>query len=163
MIFFPAAKRQFSIRKFLASFAAGSSDGKAAVTFRNRSHLTEMLWRERYAKGIVGTTSAPNLQFLATKKLEESPKRMHQSYCEITLPFRTDLGLREDYVNSYRGLRFGRVLEDLDALAASIAYRHCQDRESGTDEDLPLTIVTASVDRIEILNHLRPDLVTVRS
>jgi acyl-coenzyme A thioesterase 9 len=39
-------------------------------------------------------------------------------------------------------MRFGKVLEDLDALAGNIAFAHVQDPN--------LTLVTASVDRIRL-------------
>ena len=50
--------------------------------------------------------------------------------------------------------RMGRLMEDLDALAGTIAYRHCDD---GNAHTRPLTIVTASVDRIWLLSELRTD------
>jgi acyl-coenzyme A thioesterase 9 len=71
------------------------------------------------------------------------PRRMSDSYCEVVLPFRTNSHLLEDYTSIYGGVRVGKLLEDLDVLAASIAYLHC--------DDLDLTIVTAAVDRIDIL------------
>eukprot|EP00158_Paraphelidium_tribonemae_P005687 Partr_v1_DN27464_c1_g1_i1_m71554 putative Acyl-CoA thioesterase len=135
--------------------------GKQSFNYRSRSHLTEMLWRDRYAHGSVGNTqhnpthdqpmSPDGLQSLYNPQ----PKRMLDSFCEVILPFRTDLDLREDYINHFRGLRFGKILEDLDALAGTIAMQHCRDTVSGR---MPLKIVTASVDRIDLLNSLRPDL-----
>jgi acyl-coenzyme A thioesterase 9 len=44
--------------------------------------------------------------------------------------------------------RLGKVLEDLDAMAGAISYKHCDD---GKPDSAPLTIVTASVDRIDFL------------
>ena len=57
----------------------------------------------------------------------------------------------------------GKILEDLDALAATVAHRHCRDTIHSVD---PVTgkmvfhysIVTASMDRMDLLNPLRPDL-----
>lgn len=42
-------------------------------------------------------------------------------------------------------------MEDLDALAGAIAYKHTDD---GKPNSMPLTIVTASVDRIDWLKTL---------
>jgi len=42
-------------------------------------------------------------------------------------------------------------MEDLDALAGAIAYKHADD---GKPNSMPLTIVTASVDRIDWLKPL---------
>lgn len=44
--------------------------------------------------------------------------------------------------------RYGKILEDLDAMAGAISYKHCDD---GKTDSTPLTIVTASVDRIDFL------------
>lgn len=54
-------------------------------------------------------------------------------------------------------------MEDFDAMAGSIAYKHCSPKIVSNSnmeefEDLPFLIVTASVDRIDLLNPLRPDL-----
>ena len=66
-------------------------------------------------------------------------KRMIDSYVEEYLPFKSDLNVREEYVNVYGKIRIGKVFEDLDALAGSIAYAHCDDLIHDTP---PLTIVT---------------------
>lgn len=42
-------------------------------------------------------------------------------------------------------------MEDLDALAGAISYKHADD---GKADSSPLTIVTASVDRIDLLKPL---------
>lgn len=68
---------------------------------------------------------------------------MRDSFQELLLPFRQQPELLENYASIHGGLRFGRLLEDLDSLAASIAYAHCD----GAD----LTLVTAAVDRIDLL------------
>lgn len=81
-------------------------------------------------------------------------KRMQDSYVEGFLRFTTDPTAREDYINSFGGLRLGKLLEDLDALSGAIAYKHCDDQDHRT---LPLAIVTASVDRIDLLNTLDID------
>lgn len=81
-------------------------------------------------------------------------KRMQDSYVEGNLPFTTDSTVREDYINTFGGLRLGKLLEDLDALSGAIAYKHCDDQNHRT---LPLAIVTASVDRIDLLNALEID------
>ncbi|KAG0065636.1 hypothetical protein BGZ89_008092 [Linnemannia elongata] len=75
-------------------------------------------------------------------------KTMQQSYTEIILPFATDKALLEEYINYGGTVRHGKIMEDLDALAGAISYKHCDD---GKLESSPLTIVTASVDRIDFL------------
>ncbi|KAF9180335.1 hypothetical protein BGZ51_006053 [Haplosporangium sp. Z 767] len=75
-------------------------------------------------------------------------KTMQDSYTEIILPFTTDKALLEEYINFGGTVRHGKILEDLDALAGAISYKHCDD---GQMDSSPLTIVTASVDRIDFL------------
>lgn len=70
-------------------------------------------------------------------------RKMADSYCEVLLPFRSNKDLLDDYKSIYGGIRVEKILEDLDCLAASIAYLHCDNYE--------LTIVTAAVDQIDLL------------
>ncbi|KAJ3101395.1 Acyl-coenzyme A thioesterase 9, mitochondrial [Phlyctochytrium planicorne] len=81
-------------------------------------------------------------------------KSMSDSFVDEYLLFKSDEGVREDYINSYGSIRIGKIMEDLDALAGSVAYRHCDD---GRDDTPPLTIVTASVDRIDMINRIPVD------
>ncbi|CAO3570903.1 unnamed protein product [Mortierella alpina] len=78
-------------------------------------------------------------------------KTMQDSYTEIILPFKTDKALLEEYINVGGSLRHGKIMEDLDALAGAISYKHADD---GKADSSPLTIVTASVDRIDLLKPL---------
>ncbi|TPX72908.1 hypothetical protein SpCBS45565_g00278 [Spizellomyces sp. 'palustris'] len=81
-------------------------------------------------------------------------KKMKDSYIEEYLLFKTEPDVKEEYLNVYGGIRIGKILEDLDALAGSIGYLHCDD---GRSETIPLTIVTASLDRIDMLDVIPPD------
>ncbi|KAI8801508.1 HotDog domain-containing protein [Cladochytrium replicatum] len=83
------------------------------------------------------------------------PKRMKDSYVEEFLPFKSEPQVKEEYVNVYGGIRIGKILEDLDALSGSVAYSHCDDHEPYTP---PMRIVTASVDRIDLLSPIPPDV-----
>ncbi|KAF8978706.1 hypothetical protein BGZ46_006228 [Entomortierella lignicola] len=78
-------------------------------------------------------------------------KTMQDSYTEIILPFKSDKTLLEEYINVGGTLRHGKIMEDLDALAGAISYKHTDD---GKHDSIPLTIVTASVDRIDLLKPL---------
>ncbi|KAG0047333.1 hypothetical protein BGZ83_007584 [Gryganskiella cystojenkinii] len=78
-------------------------------------------------------------------------KTMQDSYTEIILPFKTDKALLEEYINVGGTLRHGKIMEDLDALAGAISYKHADDGKANSS---PLTIVTASVDRIDLLKPL---------
>ena len=50
-------------------------------------------------------------------------------------------------MNFYGDIRIGLIFEELDAFAGQIAYHH----SNGLSASPPLTIVTASVDRIDML------------
>jgi acyl-coenzyme A thioesterase 9 len=68
-------------------------------------------------------------------------KAPRESMTEISYPLSTDEFLLESYRNPWGQMRFGKILEDLDALAGNIAFNHV--------EGNPL-IVTAAVDRIRL-------------
>lgn len=122
--------------------------GKTVIPLRirnpDRSALIRKLWDDR-----IRTTYTK-----ATTNYNPQEKRMADSYCEALLPFRDDQDLRFDYVNSYGGIRFGKILEDLDAMAATVAYLHCGQSGMG---DFPMTILTASVDRIVLHGKMPAD------
>ena len=75
-------------------------------------------------------------------------KTPSESATSISYPFRTDEFLLETYINPWNEIRFGKILEDLDALAGNIAFHHV--------EGTPL-IVTAGVDRIRL--RRRPHII----
>ena len=81
-----------------------------------------------------------------TNKTAKTPS---ESATSISYPFSTDEFLLESYRNPWHQIRFGKILEDLDALAGNIAFNHV--------EGTPL-IVTAAVDRIRL--RRRPQIGT---
>ncbi|KAL6944402.1 hypothetical protein ACO0RG_001139 [Hanseniaspora osmophila] len=80
------------------------------------------------------------------KSTEIKDKTRKDSFSYLYLPFKEDPLIADFYVNAGGRIRMGLVFQDLDALAARIAYRHCSPSE-------PI-IVTASVDRIFMLQHM---------
>ncbi|ESO86416.1 hypothetical protein LOTGIDRAFT_195153 [Lottia gigantea] len=82
------------------------------------------------------------------KKQDGLPvKSLQDSYREVYIPLGTDISLRSKYTNFYKGIRFGRLLEDLDTFAGVICYTH---NRRGEGLKSPLSTVTALVDRIEL-------------
>lgn len=82
--------------------------------------------------------------------------RVDDSWLEMVLPFSDQTRLRESMMmDDGKTMRYGKLFELLDALAADVAYRHCGGKQS------QLTIVTASVDgmknftRIDIVNDVK--------
>lgn len=151
--------------------------------FPSKSIVTRQIWGSRM-KNIVFEPSAASSEshgdpFTKQSGLKDtlanllvvggnpklSPKRMSDSYCQVEMPFGTNPNIREEYVNVFGGLRYGKLLEDLDALAGSIAYAHCDHNGNGngvsetvgksTTEMIPWVIVTASMDRMDWMSHLK--------
>lgn len=117
--------------------------------------LTIYETRERL-KTLVGAQKvwgeAPdNREFLplATSQDELPTRTMSASFRKARIPVGSDPRLKDKYTNIYGGIRFGRILEDLDTFAVAVSYTHTLD-PSHADKKSPLSIVTALVDRIEI-------------
>ncbi|CEP13672.1 hypothetical protein [Parasitella parasitica] len=74
-------------------------------------------------------------------------RTMKDSYMEEYLPFKSSPELLDEYIFSDGKIRTGKLLEDLDALAGAIAYKHI---DNGDPDAPPVTVVTASVDRLDL-------------
>ncbi|KAL1745480.1 HotDog domain-containing protein [Schizophyllum fasciatum] len=75
---------------------------------------------------------------------------MTDSYCEIDLPFSAEPKLVDRYTNASGGIRTGKLMEHLDSIAGSIAYKHMLGPSAtsvGPIEQAGFYLVTASVDR----------------
>lgn len=68
----------------------------------------------------------------------------------VHLPFKTNPGLFADYANIYGGVRMGKILEDLDAIAAAVAFMVLEKAKDPEVKDTNVTMVTAAVDHIDI-------------
>lgn len=84
------------------------------------------------------------------------PRHMHDSYCELLLPFASSPELLEQYTNASGGIRTGMLMEHLDSLAGGIAYKHMLGPDVEVlSKDQGFYMVTASVDRC-VSHMLRP-------
>uniref|UniRef100_A0A8C7NCD5 Acyl-CoA thioesterase 9 n=1 Tax=Oncorhynchus kisutch TaxID=8019 RepID=A0A8C7NCD5_ONCKI len=86
--------------------------------FSVRNRLREIVgastnWRD-HQQALADRLSLSNQ--LAGSQDELPVRRMKDSYIEAHLPLGTDPTLREKYLNYLKGVRFGRILEDLDSL-----------------------------------------------
>uniref|UniRef100_A0A8C8FL06 Acyl-CoA thioesterase 9 n=1 Tax=Oncorhynchus tshawytscha TaxID=74940 RepID=A0A8C8FL06_ONCTS len=111
--------------------------------FSVRNRLREIVgastnWRYDHQQALADRLSLSNQ--LAGSQDELPVRRMKDSYIEAHLPLGTDPTLREKYLNYLKGVRFGRILEDLDSLAVLICYSHTHNK---TLQRSPLSIVTA--------------------
>jgi acyl-coenzyme A thioesterase 9 len=90
----------------------------------------------------------------ATSVKDGEPKRMKDSYIEDFLLFKTNRQQMGRYWRFGGGIRIGRILEDLDAVAGKISLKHAF--TNSVKERLQC--VTASLDRIEMVRDLDENL-----
>ncbi|KIP09446.1 hypothetical protein PHLGIDRAFT_22940 [Phlebiopsis gigantea 11061_1 CR5-6] len=83
---------------------------------------------------------------------------MADSYCEQLLRFSSSPDMFEKYTNTSGGIRTGKLMEHLDSLAGSISYKHMLGPVDsiGNVTELGFYLVTASVDRLDVLADLHP-------
>lgn len=84
---------------------------------------------------------------------------MSDSYCEEPLPFASSAELLDAYTNTSGGIRTGKLMEHLDSIAGSVAYKHMLGPSVevvGSVADMGFYVVTASVDRLDMLAPLNP-------
>jgi len=85
----------------------------------------------------------------------EDRRRIDDSFLELVLPFSTDPTLRDSWLRSDgQSIRFGKLFELLDALAADVCYHHAG-CESYTSEN-ERYLVTASVDGVTASARIDP-------
>ncbi|TKY59163.1 Acyl-coenzyme A thioesterase 9 [Spatholobus suberectus] len=82
------------------------------------------------------------------------PKTPSRSRTSIFYNFSSDHILREQYRNPWNHIRMGKLVEDFDALAGTIAFKHCCN-EDGTTR--PLLLVTAAVDKMVLKKPIHID------
>ncbi|KAJ9128634.1 hypothetical protein P3X46_034674 [Hevea brasiliensis] len=130
---------------------AGSSIRKPISLWPGMYHspVTNALWE---ARSSIFEKPADSLD--GTSHSELITKTPSKSRTSILYNFSSDYILREQYRNPWNEVRMGKLVEDLDALAGTISYKHCCN-EDGTTR--PLLLVTASVDRMVLKKPIRVD------
>lgn len=130
------ARTRGSVRTLCATVAAG----------RHQTPVVDALWRKRAEakRKDPCVDKTPGERSLVEKAPQASSNNMLYA-------FSSDPELADTYANPWGHVRVGRLLEDLDALAGTIAFDHC--RAPGEPD---MHLVTASVDRI-VYRH-RPNL-----
>ncbi|KAH7833146.1 hypothetical protein Vadar_003500 [Vaccinium darrowii] len=132
---------------------AGSSIRKPISLWPGMYHspVTNALWEAR-SSIFERLSNVPNDYALPQSEL--ITKTPSQSRTTILYKFSNDYVLREQYRNPWNEIRMGKLLEDLDALAGTISYKHCFNSEGTTR---PLLLVTASVDKMVLKKPIRVD------
>jgi acyl-coenzyme A thioesterase 9 len=114
---------------------------------RHQTPIVDALWRKR-AETKAAEAGVVDERPGSRELVEKAPQ---QSSNSMLYAFSSDERLADTYRNPWGHVRVGRLLEDLDALAGTIAFDHCH-----TPGEPDMHLVTASVDRI-VYRH-RPNL-----
>lgn len=128
---------------------AGSSNRKPISLWPGMHHspATHALWEAR-------STIFENTINGNSNNNDPDPKSPSQSRTSILYNFSSDLILREQYRNPWNHIRMGKLVEDFDALAGTIALKHCCNKDGSTR---PLLLVTAAVDKMVLKKPIRID------
>ena len=105
--------------------------------------VTRRLWLARLARQAAAGNAPPGTDTPVVLRAGEVPAEP----TTIQYPLASSPAMRAMYRNPWGAVRLGRVLEDLDSLAGSIALTHTDACAPGTR---PPMLVTASVDAIRL-------------
>ncbi|XP_051133224.1 acyl-coenzyme A thioesterase 2, chloroplastic-like [Andrographis paniculata] len=135
-----------------APIDAGSSMRKPISLWPGMYHspVTNALWEAR-SSIFEKPPSAPESAPVQNELIVKTPSRSRTS---VLYKFSSDYSLREQYRNPWNEIRLGKLLEDLDALAGTISFKHCCNEDSSTR---PLILVTASVDKMVLRKPIQVD------
>lgn len=127
----------------VATIDAGCSIRKPISLWPGMYHspVTNALWEAR-SSIFERLSSAPVDPSPPTDLIAKTPSKSRTS---VLYKFSSDYVLREQYRNPWNEIRMGKLLEDLDALAGTISFKHCSSNDGTTR---PLILVTASVDKM---------------
>ncbi|XVE80848.1 hypothetical protein DITRI_Ditri15bG0013700 [Diplodiscus trichospermus] len=129
---------------------AGSSMRKPISLWPGMYHspVTNALWE---ARSSMFEKIADDKQDSESELVAKTPSSSRTS---IVYKFSSDYILREQYRNPWDEMRMGKLLEDLDALGGTIAYKHCRNDDGATR---PILLVTASVDKMVLKKPIPVD------
>ncbi|KAF7805300.1 acyl-coenzyme A thioesterase 9, mitochondrial-like [Senna tora] len=131
---------------------AGSSNRKPVSLWPGMYHspATHALWEARSTIFENPVSPVPS-----QNQLVGVAKTPSQSRTTIFYNFSSDYILREQYRNPWNQIRMGKLVEDLDALAGTIAFKHSCSVDGTTR---PLMLVTASVDKMVLKKPIHIDI-----
>ncbi|KAK6146374.1 hypothetical protein DH2020_020243 [Rehmannia glutinosa] len=115
-----------------------------------QSPVTNALWEARSSifERLTNESESAHTQ---SELIVKPPSKSRTS---VLYKFSSDYILREQYRNPWNEIRLGKLLEDLDALAGTISFKHCSSEDSSTR---PLILVTASVDKMVLRKPIMVD------
>ncbi|KAH3804898.1 acyl-coenzyme A thioesterase 9, mitochondrial-like [Dreissena polymorpha] len=149
-----ALRRPCKVDILRRTLSSNTSNGETLTIKETREKLKLLVGAQTiWGSSTAGSVFAP----VATSQDEIPPRTMAHSFRKVVIPLGTNPMLKEKYINFYQGIRFGRILEDLDTFAVDISYAHSHD-SAHPDKKSPLSIVTALVDRIVLCEQpILPD------
>ncbi|KAL5004407.1 hypothetical protein ScPMuIL_017863 [Solemya velum] len=80
---------------------------------------------------------------------ELPPRKMKDTFQEVMIPL-SDAAVRQKYLNVFVGIRFGRLLEDMDTFAGVVCFKYLVPHISQMDPRRPVMMATALVDKISL-------------
>jgi acyl-coenzyme A thioesterase 9 len=132
-------------RKISSNRLQDQDDLKIPLVGRLKNPIVAKLWAAREEAILRMSKMTAKDEHSDGKSTTIASKTPKESATGIGYPFSTDPFLLETYKNHAGGLRFGRILEDLDALAGAVAFNHVDGN--------PM-LVTAGVDRIRLRHNI---------
>ncbi|XP_016470944.2 acyl-coenzyme A thioesterase 2, chloroplastic isoform X1 [Nicotiana tabacum] len=132
--------------------STGSSirEPNSLLLFMHHSPVKNAMWEAR--SSIFGRPSISAVaQSLQNDLIAKTPLRSRTS---VLFKFSSDYELRERYRNPRNKIRIGKLVEDLDALAATISYKHCSSNDGSARS---IKLVTASMEKMILKRSIRID------
>ena len=112
-----------------------------STIYKERTGVTSGLWRLRLNL----TQEDKTLPKVPPQRAPLVEKPPWQSSIVVCYDFNNNKSILNEYIRFDGGVRFGRILEDMDSLAGNVAETH-----GDNDDGYPISFVTASVDRIDL-------------
>ncbi|CAL8127184.1 unnamed protein product [Orchesella dallaii] len=101
------------------------------------------------------------MKLLPTDNDNLPPRTMKDSFVTAIIPLKSNLMVRERYVNPDGNLRIGRFLEEMDFFSVYCCFKHILNPKS-VGHQSPYSVVTAFVDNIYITNDKMKNYEDVR-
>ncbi|XP_065656297.1 acyl-coenzyme A thioesterase 9, mitochondrial isoform X3 [Hydra vulgaris] len=125
------------------------NDNVIIGTKKLRNRLLKHVGGQRY--WLENKDDEEQISYIKTTNQNELVKRsLTDSVQEVILPFGTNINIRENYLNFFGAIRFGKLLEDLDTIAGYVGYKYYK----GPTERPPFALVTACVDKINLKENV---------
>ncbi|XP_055822027.1 acyl-coenzyme A thioesterase 4, mitochondrial-like [Solanum dulcamara] len=134
--------RQYSIAPTMFDPSSTTTVNTNLLLFINHSPVKKAFWEARSSIFWKSSSIFSSNSSIDEHLIVKTPSRSRTS---VLYRFSSEYGLRERYRNPMNEIRIEKLLEDLDALAGTISYKHCSS-DDGTARSLIL--VTASMDNM---------------